>query len=259
MSEKISVLIRNKNEARALDRVLNILIRVYKDEIDEIIVVDNESVDDSEIIAQKYNCKIIKLANFTYGKALNLGIENSRNKYILLLSAHAAPVGANFIKNSLKILNSDHQIAGLRYINSIENYDRFLNNDKIIKDPIKYGIVAACCMVNKDSWERVKFNEELVGGEDKEWSKRVIDHNFKILDVNETYFYFIKRTKQQLFNRYKVELIINDKLNSIEYTLINAFNGLIRSLYIIFKSFLIDLYYSFKRFIFLINYINKRK
>ena len=124
-----SIVIRNKNEASHLEKVLSILKRMYSSDFDDIIIVDNKSTDNSLAIAKKYNCRIVHIDQFSYGKAINLGIQAAKNNYILLLSAHAVPIGQSFFKNSLSLLNSKKNIAGLRYINSYANYDRSLNND----------------------------------------------------------------------------------------------------------------------------------
>jgi len=100
----ISIVIRNKNEAKALENTLPILIKQYSDYFDEIILVDNNSIDNSIEIAKKYNCKVIVINDFTYGKALNLGIEKASNEHILLLSAHVLPIGASFFKSALNEL-----------------------------------------------------------------------------------------------------------------------------------------------------------
>ena len=93
----ISIVIRNKNEGVALESTLNILRKLYIEDIDEIIVVDNNSTDKSIEIAKKFKCKIIMIENFTYGKAINLGIENTKNDLVLLLSSHAIPIGNSFL------------------------------------------------------------------------------------------------------------------------------------------------------------------
>lgn len=203
----ISIVIRNKNEAKALENVLTILTKIYSDDFDEIIVVDNNSTDNSRIIGEKFNCKIVEINHFTYGKAINLGIETAKNNYILLLSAHAIPVGNSFFINAMKEFNKNDTIAGLRFINSFENYKRALNNNFVIKEGLNYGLMAACAMVNKKVWLSNKFDEMLLFSEDKEWSARVIDQGYEIRDVNETFFYFLKRDEKSALNRWENETI----------------------------------------------------
>jgi len=208
----ISVVIRNKNEAQYLKKVLHILDTLYKEDIDEIVLVDNLSTDNSIEIAKSYNCKIVTITNFTYGRAINKGIEASRNKYILLLSAHVIPIGNHFFKSTIAFLETKKNVAGLRYINSFDNYERALGNDFKVIEPLKYGLIAACCIVVKSVWEQYKINEDLVASEDKEWSKRVVDNGFEIYDFNETYYYFINRSKSSNINRYKIETLASYQL-----------------------------------------------
>lgn len=217
MNDKISIVIRNKNESKTLGEILNILNRIYLEYIQEIIVVDNKSTDNSLEVARKYGCKIVSIEKFSYGRAINIGIEAASSRYILLLSSHAIPIGSHFFYNAVASIKKDNSTAGIRFINSFDNYNRALNNNFIVKEPLKFGLMAACCLVNKQVWEIHKFNEELVFSEDKEWSKRVSDLGYKILDLNETFFYFIQRDEQSLLNRYRNETLSYYQLNNKEF------------------------------------------
>ncbi|MDP5200684.1 glycosyltransferase family A protein [Flavobacterium sp. DG2-3] len=213
----ISIVIRNKNEAKALGATLTMLNKVYAEDIDEIIIVDNNSTDESITVAEKFNCKIVKIDVFTYGKAINLGIEIARNNLVLLLSSHAIPVGNSFFKNSLKEFNRNSSLAGIRYINSYTNYLRANDNDFTVKDGLKYGLMAGCAMINKEIWKNFKFDEQLVFSEDKQWSERVIKAGLIIKDFNETFFYHIKRDEKSLLSRLKNETIAHYQLHQLEY------------------------------------------
>lgn len=213
----ISIVIRNKNEAAALKNVLHILKTVYASDISEIILVDNNSTDNSITVAKKYNCKIVTIDDFTYGRAINYGMEAAVSKYVLLLSSHAIPVGNSFFKNAIAAMESMENAAGARFINSIENYNRAIKNDFKVGDPLTAGLMAACCIVDKSVWIEHKFNESLVAIEDKEWSDRVTKAGFQILDVNETYFYFIRRNKKSNLNRYKNETIAEYQLHDKKF------------------------------------------
>lgn len=210
----ISIVIRNKNEAKALENVLTILTKVYSADFDEIIVVDNNSTDDSRIIAEKFDCKIVPIDQFTYGKAINFGIEMAKNNYVLLLSSHAIPIGNSFFINARNEFKKNDTIAGLRFINSFDNYNRALKNDFIVKEGLNYGLMAACAMVNKKVWLIYKFDEMLLASEDKEWSARVIKNGYEIRDVNETFFYFLKRDRKSTLMRWKNEIIADYQLKN---------------------------------------------
>jgi len=213
----ISVIIRNKNEAEVLESILTVLSTVYADDIDEIIVVDNNSTDKSVEVAKKYNCKIVNIKQFTYGKAINLGIEHAKNNLVLLLSSHAVPVGNSFFKNSILEFTHNPSLAGMRYINSFTNYLRAEKNNFFVKDGLSYGLMAACAMVNKKVWNEFKFDEKLIASEDKEWSKRVINAGYKIKDFNETFFYHINRTEEGSLKRLKIETVAHYQLHDLQY------------------------------------------
>ncbi|QSB27993.1 glycosyltransferase family 2 protein [Flavobacterium sp. CLA17] len=203
----ISIVIRNKNEARALENILSIITNVYAGDYDEIIIVDNNSTDDSVQIASRYKCRVVTIQDFSYGRATNVGIEAAVSKYVLLLSSHAIPIGKSFFKNTFNALESNENVAGIRYINSIENYKRAVENNFKIVEPLKYGLMTGCALVSREAWMQFKFDEELLFSEDKEWSERVVNNGFQLLDLNETFFYFIKRTEKSNVLRYKNETI----------------------------------------------------
>ncbi len=228
-----SIVIRNKNEAFYLNRVLHILTTIYAHDFDEIIIVDNNSTDDSISIAQKYNCKVVNISDFTYGGAINLGVSQAKNNYVLLLSSHAIPIGKSFFKNTLKVLKENNEIAGVRYVNSIDNYERALKNNNIVQEPLKYGLMAACCIVVKAVWEKNKFDEKLEASEDKEWSQQVTNLGYNIYDIDETYFYFINRTNKSNINRYKIETLAYHQLFNIKSpSRIKIFGSLIKKIFI---------------------------
>lgn len=202
---KVSVVIRNKNEASYLNTTLKILTEVYFKDLREIIVIDNDSTDSSVKVAKSYGCVVHKIKDFTYGRAINIGIEKAASNYVLLLSSHAVPVGQSFFQNTMNYININPQIAGIRYINGIENFKRALDNNFIIKEPLRFGLMAGCCLINKEVWKEIKFNEQLTFSEDKEWSSRVMDVGYEIADLNETFFYFINRSKKSLITRFKNE------------------------------------------------------
>jgi glycosyltransferase involved in cell wall biosynthesis len=67
----ISIIIRNKNEAGFFELAQSIKIQQFVNT--EMIVVSNESDDNSVEIARRYNCRILNLPKdlFTYRKVLN--------------------------------------------------------------------------------------------------------------------------------------------------------------------------------------------
>jgi glycosyltransferase involved in cell wall biosynthesis len=210
----ISIVIRNKNEADALNTILAILTDRYSGDYNEIIIVDNASTDNSKMIAAKYGCKVVNIDDFSYGRATNLGIEKASSDFVLLLSAHAIPIGKSFFNRAVALFNNNKNLAGVRFINSIENYKRAIENDFKVLEPLKYGLMTACSIVNKKVWLIHKFDVELPFSEDKEWSDRVCKNGFEIEDLDETFFYFIKRDFKSNVLRYKNETLSGCRLHN---------------------------------------------
>ena len=66
----ISVVIRNKNQGKALEFLLRNLTERYLSDIKEIIVIDNLSTDNSEKISIKYGVRFEAIEQFSYGGSL---------------------------------------------------------------------------------------------------------------------------------------------------------------------------------------------
>src|SRR5207302_8760642 len=89
----VSVLIRVRNEEHALRRLLDGL-RVQKlDRPFEVVVIDNESDDESANVARTMGARVYSFPRplFGYGRAINVGAKLCRGELIALLSAHSLP------------------------------------------------------------------------------------------------------------------------------------------------------------------------
>ena len=82
------VVIRCKNEIEWLPRVLKSL-QLQSIKPSNILLVDDNSTDGSSEYARANGCKIIDYDknDFNYSYALNLGLKQTKSKYILILSA----------------------------------------------------------------------------------------------------------------------------------------------------------------------------
>src|SRR6478735_3193891 len=117
---RLSVLIRNLNEAKQLEQTLLSLKKQRTDFEYEVVVIDNESDDNSFEIAKQMECKVFTLrrAAFTFGHALNYGIEKCKGEIILILSAHVILLNEFFLQNIPQYFN-DLKVAGLRFVHAV--------------------------------------------------------------------------------------------------------------------------------------------
>ena len=98
----VSIVIRTKNEAKYLGKVLNLLLKqTFKNF--EIIIVDSGSTDQMLEIVKKFPIRLYKISqkDFTYGYSLNYGINKAKGKYICILSGHSIPISNNWLASGV--------------------------------------------------------------------------------------------------------------------------------------------------------------
>ena len=174
----LSVIIRTRNSGAVIYRCLNSLFQQINVEL-ELVVVDCGSVDDTLSTSEEFKCKIVhypfKEISFNYSKALNLGIQEAKGSYILIISSHVWLPNPNSIKWMLDYLNQDDSVKAVSLSRS--NEERKLNQDVVIPSGIKItknqfkgeGMYNYCSLIRKADWEKRPFNESLPTCEDQEW------------------------------------------------------------------------------------------
>lgn len=108
----ISIVIRAKNEAHWLERCLAGVSQQDCPDV-EVLLVDNESVDNSRAIGKRYGCRVFNIPDrhFRYGRALNLGLRHARGSLVAILSAHCIPVHDQWL-SALAAHFDDSGVAG---------------------------------------------------------------------------------------------------------------------------------------------------
>ncbi len=201
----VSVIIRNKNEAEYIGFAIQSVIDYIQNA--EIIVVDNNSTDDSLEIVKLFNNRcdisIISIDNYTPGKALNKAIELCKYDVILILSAHAQIIklDLNLVLDNLKqhaaIFGKQTPIYRGKRINKRYIWSHFIDNDvvnmgsQIENRPFLHN---AFCFYNKQSLTELPFNEILPGKEDRYWAIDAIKQNKTYLylpNIEVNHFYTI--------------------------------------------------------------------
>jgi len=193
---KLSIVIRCRNEAQSLRKALAALRAQQCDFAWEVVLVDNESEDESRKIAEELGARVVTISRreFSYGGAINLGVGQSRGELVMLLSAHALPIGSHFLSSAVEPFD-DPKIAAVRCL--LASSPRQLEKWHQPKD-IQYASAeeqrqaesgaawvseyptAACCVIRRAAWEEVKYDETLESNEDKLWASRVLARGYKI-------------------------------------------------------------------------------
>lgn len=198
----VSVVIRVRNAAEQLAQCLQSLKRqlMPTETRLEIIVVDNESVDGSDIVARRNGAMVLTISRgrFSWGRALNQGIAATEGDVVLLLSADAYPADKNWICEMLRPF-SDPDVAAvygrqIPYSNApvderVRLQKRFgVNCKRFDKDscgiaPTGKEMITsnACAAIRRSVWQQVTYDESIEAGEEGPWSYSVIQQGYTIV------------------------------------------------------------------------------
>ncbi len=234
-----SIIIRSYNEekyiARLLDGVLSQSIREV-----EIILVDSGSTDATVGIAQRYPVKLVKIAphEFSFGRALNLGVANANSDLLVFASAHVYPVYPDWLEKLLAPFTdpsialtygkqrgsseskfSEQQVFAHWYPNTTQKYQdtQFCNN--------------ANAAVRRQLVVEHPYDETLPGLEDVAWAVWAMDQGHKIHYVPEAEIIHVhQETPKGVYNRYRREamafksLFIHERFGFIDFVRISSRN-----------------------------------
>ncbi len=192
----VSIVIRVRNEGRLLRKTLAALNAQDGPPL-EVIVVDNESTDDSSEVAREAGAIVLTLprSEFTYGKALNVGISAATSDFVVLLSAHSLPVGPNFIRLAVKPFENP-AIAAVRcvHISNRQEVEQWANQSTLtwpaeLTDVVARGPVACGCAIRRSVWAQLPFNEDIKAVEDKFWAAEALKLGYLITSSPAIYLY----------------------------------------------------------------------
>jgi len=189
----ISIIIRTKNEEKLIRECLvSVFNQDFKDF--EVILVDSGSTDKTLEIAKQFPVKIIQYqhndSGFKPGKALNLGIQNSSGKYIVMLSAHCIPENNHWLEELLEEIEPE-EVAGVygrqkatAETNNIDKLDLllFFGHDRLVqKKESFFYFHNANSMIKKSVWEEVPFDEEIRHYEKIPWARKIINKGYTFI------------------------------------------------------------------------------
>ncbi|MFC6098040.1 glycosyltransferase [Flavobacterium qiangtangense] len=255
----ISVVIRAKNQAPALEFLLKNLKARYSEDIDEIIVIDNLSNDNSENIVAEHHASFVTIRDFSYGGSANLAAQSAKNPIVVLFSAHSYPVSHDFFKVIKKQFEGREDLAGVRCLHQPNDYRNYIQNISAEIDPNKSGLIFSGSAFYRPIWKKIPFDDSVATFEDKDWTVRVLKAGYKIEFAPAIFSYEIKRTRKQIFQRYKNDIIGNFQLWGQKVTFKNAIHQFLGSSFNLVKSFFIDFYYIVLRFVFLVKFVFQKK
>lgn len=176
---KYDVVIRCKNEIEWLPRVITSL-KSQSIKPSKIILVDNSSEDGSIEYAKKENCYVLKYDKdeFNYSYALNLGIQETCEKEVLILSAHCELITSESVQNMIEVRHA-YRAAGVygRQVptinsNPVDTRDLItvFGRERIVFESHPF-FHNAFSLIERAAWEDCSFNENQNGVEDRFWAR----------------------------------------------------------------------------------------
>jgi len=216
---RLSILIRNYNEAKNLEKTLTLLQKQRVSFPYEIVVSDNNSTDNSVAVAQSFGCRVVHNTTkvFSYGQLLNFGIEKCQGEFVLLLSAHIALLNNDAIENII-LPFADEKVGCVCSIAATNtNMVLLATNPQTItiadfthisdwKKKEIYLFAAPCGAIRKSVWEKIKFDESLEIMEDRHWNRSLLEAGLSsVFGASCYYLYFILRRPGANYKRAYLE------------------------------------------------------
>jgi len=236
---KISVIIPTYNRAtflqKAIESILNQSVKV-----DEIIVIDDGSIDNTKEIIKKYNIKYIYQKNQGVSSARNTGIQNATNEWICFLDSDdiwekdKIKIQIDYHKQNKNILFSytdelwifNNKIIKQNKKQQKNNNNNFLDHIDICK------IGTSTIMINQKIFKKVGYFDETlkacedydlwlrilsfykIGYIDKKLTKKIAGHkgqlSFETVGID---YYRILSLQKHIKTKYQKEILkqINKK------------------------------------------------
>ncbi len=185
----VSVVIRTKNESQYISEVLKRLGDQTYGGRTEVVLVDSGSSDNTVAIADRFGCRIIHLKpeEFSFGRALNIGISKAEGDIIIFLSGHSVPVSTDYFDQMVRPL-SERGIAAT-FGRDIPRPDACPSQARDILNHFPEADIDgnkfsnANAAIKKEIWKKVRFDEQLSACEDFIWAQKVMSLGYKILYV----------------------------------------------------------------------------
>jgi len=194
--------IRVRNAADELDRCLSGLeSQTLTDGADlELIVVDNDSTDDSRVVARRHGAVVVPIfqAEFSWGRALNRGIARARGALVLLLSSDATPVDEYWVQHMVEPFQEPDVAVvygrqlpypdapvdeRVRLERTFGTQPIVLDKERHANNPAAKGMLAsnACAAIRRSVWQDHPYDEETSGGEEGPFTCQALKQGYRCL------------------------------------------------------------------------------
>ena len=221
---KVSVIVPVYNVEKYIPKCLDSLVNQTLDDI-EIILVDDESFDNSKDIIKEYmkkypNIRYFFKKNGGQGSARNMGLEYATGEYIAYVDSDDY-IDINMLKTMYEKAKKDNADIVICNSNVVSLDDKIIDvlnvskyDDNIVN--ILYGNMAVWNKIyKKDILKDIKFREK-VWYEDIDFTVKVLFNTDKISFVNESLYNYLLRPGSTMNNtNYKRNLELLPAFNEM--------------------------------------------
>ena len=190
--DNISIIIRNKNEEDFIGFAIQSCLDFFKNP--EIIILDNNSNDESMYVVQNFNnrTKIIveNIDKYMPGESINKGVQLSNNDYILVLSAHVQIIEFDFkemkqnLKNHKAVFGKQIPVHRGKKITPGYIWSNFGDKEEInlfSKIEKRLFLHNAFCFYERKTLLDYPMPVKYAGKEDRYWAKEMGEKNYSFL------------------------------------------------------------------------------
>jgi len=170
----ISVVIRCKDEAPAIGRVLELL--AAQTQTPQVVVVDSGSTDGTLDIVRRHGVdELVEIApeSFTYGGALNTGTERATEEVVVALSAHSFPKDDGWLTRMADAM-ADGTVACASGQGTGPDgaplHDRLVQDRALAEAHPLWGYSSHAGAFRRSLWVQRPFRADMLFSEDKEWA-----------------------------------------------------------------------------------------
>lgn len=223
MPPSVAIVIRCFNEEAHIGRLLTGIVR-QTHVPEEIIVVDSGSTDATLAIASAFPVEIVAIdpEDFSFGRALNVGLASTAAEVAVLASAHVYPLYDTWVERLIAPLArpqvavtygrqqtppggrfSEHKILAQWFPSrSVERQRHpFCNN--------------ANAAIRRSVWAEQPYDEDLTGLEDLDWAKKALAAGHLVSYVAEAPVAHVhEESFAEIVNRYRREAIAHKEIYS---------------------------------------------
>lgn len=217
---KFSIIIPCYNEEKDIYRCLNsIYEQTLSKEKYEVIVIDDGSNDSSISIIKQFESKLFCSNRLGVGGARNVGINNAKGEYIILLDADDYLYGNDVLEKLDNKLNN-HDIAFVKYKEIIDDNERIIeeNGNNTIEEQI-YKSSHFCCTLKvfKTKLAKgIKYKERCYH-EDISFTMELMCKAKTLLYFDEILYVYYKEKNTATIDNYSVKKAVDFLTQTLEY------------------------------------------